>query len=141
VVTGGVTAPAGSANIKVNGSPATTYRVLLDGQDITNSNEDPSHTLEQQPAVEALQEFTLQSSNFSAEFGQITGGLFNFTTKSGTNGLHGVAFTFVKQRRSQRGQGLHHFRQRAPPQAHIAGQELWRRRRRPGGHPQPIQRP
>jgi hypothetical protein len=95
-VVGGTTAPAGSANIKVNGSPATSYRVLLDGQDITNANEDPSHTLEQQPAVEALQEFTLQSSNFSAEFGQITGGLYNFTTKSGTNGLHGVGFVFVR---------------------------------------------
>jgi hypothetical protein len=95
-VVGGTTAPAGSANIKVNGSPATSYRVLLDGQDITNSNQDPSHTLEQQPAVEALQEFTLQSSNFSAEFGQITGGLYNFTSKSGTNGLHGVGFVFVR---------------------------------------------
>ena len=95
-VTGGVTGPAGSADIRVNGSPATTYRVLLDGQDITNANEDPSHTLEQQPAVEALQEFTLQASNYSAEFGQITGGLYNFTTKSGTNGLHGVAFTFIR---------------------------------------------
>jgi len=95
-VTGGVTSPAGSANIRVNGSPATAYRVLLDGNDITNANEDPSHTLEQQPAVEALQEFTLQASNYSAEFGQITGGLFNFTTKSGTNGIHGVAFTFVR---------------------------------------------
>src|SRR5271157_4589611 len=93
---GGVTAPAGSANIRVNGSPATTYRVLLDGQDITNANEDPSHTLEQQPAVEALQEFTLQASNYAAEFGQVTGGLYNFTTKSGTNGLHGVAFTFIR---------------------------------------------
>ena len=95
-VTGGVTAPAGSANIRVNGSPATTYRVLLDGQDITNANEDPSHTLEQQPAVEALQEFTIQGSNYAAEFGQITGGLFNYTTKSGTNQLHGVGFTFVR---------------------------------------------
>lgn len=93
-VVGGTSSPAGSANIKVNGSPATSYRVLLDGQDITNSNQDPSHTLEQQPAVEALQEFTLQSSNFSAEFGQITGGLYNFTSKSGTNGLHGVGFVF-----------------------------------------------
>ena len=95
-VVGGTTAPAGSTNIKVNGSPANAYRVLLDGQDITNTNQDASHTLEQQPAVEALQEFTLQSSNFSAEFGQITGGLYNFTTKSGTNGLHGVAFVFMK---------------------------------------------
>jgi hypothetical protein len=103
-VTGGVTAPAGSATIRVNGSPATTYRVLLDGQDITNANEDPSHTLEQQPAVEALQEFTLQASNYSAEFGQITGGLFNFTTKSGSNGLHGVAFTFVRNEDLNAGQ-------------------------------------
>ena len=103
-VTGGVTAPAGSATIRVNGSPATTYRVLLDGNDITNANEDPSHTLEQQPAVEALQEFTLQASNYSAEFGQITGGLFNFTTKSGTNGLHGVAFTFVRNEDLNAGQ-------------------------------------
>jgi hypothetical protein len=95
-VVGGTTAPAGSANIKINGGPATGYRVLLDGQDITNANEDPSHTLEQQPAVEALQEFTLQTSNFAAEFGQVSDGLFNFTTKSGTNGLHGVAFTFVR---------------------------------------------
>jgi hypothetical protein len=93
-VVGGTTSPAGSANIKVNGSPATSFKVLLDGQDITSTNQDPSHTLEQQPAVEALQEFTLQSSNFSAEFGQITGGLYNFSTKSGTNGLHGVAFVF-----------------------------------------------
>jgi hypothetical protein len=95
-VVGGTTAPAGSTNIKVNGSPATSFRVLLDGQDITNTNQDASHTLEQQPAVEALQEFTLQSSNFSAEFGQITGGLYNFTTKSGTNGLHGVAFAYIR---------------------------------------------
>jgi hypothetical protein len=103
-VTGGVTAPAGSASIRVNGSPATAYRVLLDGNDITNANEDPSHTLEQQPAVEALQEFTLQASNYSAEFGQVTGGLFNFTTKSGTNGIHGVAFTFVRNEDLNAGQ-------------------------------------
>jgi hypothetical protein len=103
-VVGGVTAPAGSASIKINGGPATAYRVLLDGQDITNANEDPSHTLEQQPAVEALQEFTLQTSNFAAEFGQVADGLFNFTTKSGTNGLHGVAFTFVRNEDLNAGQ-------------------------------------
>ena len=107
-VVGGVTAPAGSANIKVNGSPATSYRVLLDGQDITNANEDPSHTLEQQPAVEALQEFTLQTSNFSAEFGQITGGLFNFTTKMRHQRTPWRRIHLRSQRRSQRGQSLHH---------------------------------
>ena len=95
-VTGDTTGGGGSMNIKVNGSPDTSFKVLLDGQDITATYSDASHSASQQPAVEALQEFTLQASNFAAEFGQITGGLYNFTTKSGTNGLHGSAFIFVK---------------------------------------------
>src|SRR5262249_582594 len=43
---------------------------------------------------EAVSEVTLQSSNFAAEFGQVQGGLVNFTTKSGTNDFHGVAYDF-----------------------------------------------
>ncbi|HWB85502.1 MAG TPA: TonB-dependent receptor [Bryobacteraceae bacterium] len=94
-VVGNTNGPAGSSTIRVNGSPATTYKVLVDGQDITSSI-DPSHTLEQQPSVEAIQEFTLQSSNFAAEFGQVQGGLFNFTSKSGTNELHGSAYSYFR---------------------------------------------
>ncbi len=94
-VVGNVNGPAGSSTIKVNGSPATTYKVLVDGQDITSSI-DPSHTLEQQPSVEALQEFALESSNFAAEFGQVQGGLFNFTSKSGTNNVHGSAYSYFR---------------------------------------------
>jgi len=37
---------------------------------------------------------TLQSSNFAAEFGQVQGGLVNFTTRSGTNQFHGAAYDF-----------------------------------------------
>lgn len=94
-VVGNANGAAGSSTIKVNGSPATTYKVMVDGQDITSSI-DPSHTLEQQPGVEALTEFTLQSSNFSAEFGQVQGGLFNFTSKSGTNEIHGSAYSYFR---------------------------------------------
>ncbi len=94
-VLGNVNGPAGSSTIKVNGSPSTTYKVLVDGQDITSSI-DPSHTLEQQPSVEAIQEFALQSSNFAAEFGQVQGGLFNFTSKSGTNDIHGSAYSYFR---------------------------------------------
>ena len=86
---------AGS-NLKINGAPTNTYRVLLDGQDISSTYLDPSHTLEAQPAVEALQESTLETSNYAAEFGQISGGLFNFTTKSGTNQYHGSAFLYLR---------------------------------------------
>ena len=42
--------------------------------------------------MEAVQEFTLQTSNFAAEYGQVGGGMFNFTAKSGTNQFHGSAY-------------------------------------------------
>jgi hypothetical protein len=83
------------SSVKVNGSPTGTFRVLLDGQDVTSSIS-PDHTSEQQPGVEALSEMTLQSDNFSAEFGQIQGGLFNFTSKSGTNQVHGSAYDYIR---------------------------------------------
>ena len=35
------------------------------------------------------QEVSVQTSNFAAEYGQVAGGLFNLTTKSGTNKFHG----------------------------------------------------
>ena len=83
------------------------FRMQVDGQDITSTYSDPGHTLEQAPAVEALQEFTLQSSNFAAEFGQVGGGLFNYTTKSGTNSIHGTWFLYDRNEVLRRGQALH----------------------------------
>ncbi len=94
-VVGHVNGPAGSSTIKVNGSLSTPYKVLVDGQDITSSV-DPSHTFEQPPSVEAIQEFALQSSHFAAEFGQVKGSVFNFTFKSGTNDLHGSAYSYFR---------------------------------------------
>jgi hypothetical protein len=48
------------------------------------------------PAPDALQEFSVQTSNYSAEFGQNAGGVVNVITKSGTNQVHGDAFGFVR---------------------------------------------
>jgi hypothetical protein len=42
--------------------------------------------------VEALEEVSLQTGNYTAEFGQAQGGIFNFTAKSGTNQYHGGLF-------------------------------------------------
>lgn len=89
-----VTYDAGSNfEVKVNGIPNGQFRVLMDGQDITNGI-DPTHLSESHPSSEALQEFTLQTSNYAAEFGQVAGGLFNFTSKSGTNKLHGSGYDY-----------------------------------------------
>ncbi|HKD04348.1 MAG TPA: TonB-dependent receptor [Bryobacteraceae bacterium] len=78
---------------RTNGS-TDTARFLLDGQDMTTAGMTSQHLSESHPSVEAVSEVTLQSSNFAAEFGQVQGGLVNFTTRSGTNQLHGAAYDY-----------------------------------------------
>ncbi|HMJ60820.1 MAG TPA: TonB-dependent receptor [Bryobacteraceae bacterium] len=51
------------------------------------------------PPLDALSEFTVQTSNFSAEFGAAAGGVVNAITKSGTNELHGSAYEFLRNDR------------------------------------------
>jgi hypothetical protein len=48
------------------------------------------------PNPDALQEFSVQTNNFSAEFGRQAGGVVNAITKSGTNEFHGSAFEYVR---------------------------------------------
>ena len=67
---------------------------MFEGQE-SSSTLDARVSDESQPSVEAIQEFTLQTSNFAAEFGQVAGGLFNFTSRSGTNQFHGSAYTYA----------------------------------------------
>jgi hypothetical protein len=85
--------PGSQDLIKVNGLPTTSFKIMLDGQDATNALTQTT-TNHNQPSVEAVEEFTLQTSNFAAEFGQVGGGLFNFTAKSGANQLHGSLYDY-----------------------------------------------
>jgi hypothetical protein len=48
------------------------------------------------PNPDAIQEFGLQSGNFSAEYGNAAGGIVNIVSKSGTNRFHGSAFEFLR---------------------------------------------
>jgi hypothetical protein len=48
------------------------------------------------PNPDAVQEFSLLSSNFSAEYGNAGGGVVNIVTRSGTNDIHGSAFEFLR---------------------------------------------
>ena len=47
-----------------------------------------------QPSVDAIQEFAVETSNYAAEYGQVGGGFFNVTMKSGTNQFHGSAYEY-----------------------------------------------
>src|ERR1019366_3730106 len=47
-------------------------------------------------SMDAIQEFQVSASNYSAEFGQAAGGVVNAVTKSGTNATHGDLFYFLR---------------------------------------------
>ena len=81
-----------SANSEVNGLPGSNFTVYLEGQNSTSNNDTAWTSTVAAASVEAITEFAVQSSNFSAEFGQVMGGLYNFTTKSGTNQIHGSVY-------------------------------------------------
>src|SRR5215471_18550819 len=78
--------------IRVNGLPANTQAMRIEGQDATNGWY--STQSQTQGSVEAMQEFAVQTSNYAAELGQAGGGLFNITMRSGTNQFHGGAFEY-----------------------------------------------
>jgi len=86
--------PTSVNEIRVNGLE-NTFKLMFDGMDSTMGNHPGIGALETQPSVEVIQEFTLQSSNFSAEFGQVAGGMISLTGRSGTNQFHGVGYEYL----------------------------------------------
>jgi hypothetical protein len=96
----GVIRPSGSAVagegggegvlFSVNGQRVRGNNFLLDGTD----NNDIQFTGIAQPfnIADAVEEVSVQTSNFSSEFGRASGAVLNVVTKSGTNSLHGTLF-------------------------------------------------
>ncbi len=97
------TIAGGWNNIHVSGSPATTYRVFMDGLDDTSAVKGAISD-EQQPSVESLGSESVMINNYSAKFGESGGGIFNYTSKSGTNRLHGTAFGYIENEDLDAGQ-------------------------------------
>jgi hypothetical protein len=80
-----------SASFSANGQRTRDNNFMLDGVD---NNETWLQTVVIFPSVDALDEFKLQTSTYSAEFGRSLGGVVNLQIKSGTNRLHGSGFEF-----------------------------------------------
>jgi hypothetical protein len=79
--------------VRVNGAPNNTQSFRIEGQDASNGFT-PGVPAQLQPSVDSIQEFAIQTSNFAAEYGQVGGGFFNVTMKSGTNQYHGSAYDY-----------------------------------------------
>lgn len=93
-VTSGTTYPGVTA-VSVNGTRANSTNYVLDG---AQNNDHYSNAPNPMPNPDALQEFSVQTNNFSAEFGRQAGGVVNAITRSGTNEIHGSAFEFVRNK-------------------------------------------
>jgi hypothetical protein len=81
------------AGFSANGHRARDNNYLLDGVD---NNETWLQTVVVFPSIEALDEFKMQTSTYSAEFGKSLGGVVNIQIKSGANQVHGDAFDFER---------------------------------------------
>jgi hypothetical protein len=82
-----------SASFSANGQRSRDNNYMLDGVD---NNETWLQTVVIFPSVDALAEFKLQTSTYSAEFGKSLGGVVNLQLKSGTNEYHGSLFEFAR---------------------------------------------
>jgi hypothetical protein len=80
-----------SASFSANGQRARDNNFMLDGVD---NNETWLQTVVIFPSVDSLDEFKLQTSTYSAEFGRSLGGVVNLQIKSGTNAMRGSGFEF-----------------------------------------------
>ena len=69
--------------------------VLVDGM----ANNGATGNVRPSVPQEAVQEFQVNRSTYSAEYGGAIGGVINIATKSGSNDLHGTAFTLLRDRR------------------------------------------
>lgn len=82
-----------SASFSANGQRPRDNNFMLDGVD---NNETWLQTVVIFPNVDSLDEFKLQTSTYSAEFGRSLGGVVNLQIKSGSNRLTGSAFEFLR---------------------------------------------
>jgi Carboxypeptidase regulatory-like domain len=87
-------------NFVSNGGRNATADMLLDGVTTTNFEQNsgiqvPTYT----PSVDAVEEFTVQQTNFSAEYGFSGGTIVNMVTRSGTNQFHSSLYEFFRNQK------------------------------------------
>jgi outer membrane receptor protein involved in Fe transport len=89
--------PCLGTNFVSNGSRGATSDILLDGASATNSEPNGGITsVTYLPSPEAVEEFKVQQTNFSAEYGFSGASVVNVVSRSGTNKFHGSVYEFLR---------------------------------------------
>lgn len=83
--------PQGTQFLQVNGQNNSANNFQIDGVD---NNEPLLGLVVQIPPAEAIQQFSISTSNYDAEFGRAVGAVVNVTTRPGTNQFHGSLYEF-----------------------------------------------
>jgi len=83
----------GAGGFNINGQRAAGTNVLLDG---ASNNDEYTASIGQAVPLDSVQEFSVITSNFSAQYGRATGGIVNVATKTGTNDYRGTLYEFFR---------------------------------------------
>jgi len=87
----------GGTNFVSNGSRGASSDILIDGASVTNFEPNGGVTeATYTPSAESVEEFKVQQSNFSAEYGFSGASVVNMVTRSGSNQFHGSAYDFIR---------------------------------------------
>ena len=82
-----------TSSVSINGAPGNANEFLLDGAPNTAAAQNQPIIY---PNADSVQEFRVETNNFSAEYGRAAGGVFNVVTKAGGNQLHGDVYEFLR---------------------------------------------
>jgi hypothetical protein len=89
-----LTAPGDNNSLRIGGGLSAGHSMLLDGAEANSERRNDSGF--QSVSTDAIAEFRVISNSYSAEYGRTGNGIINFTTKSGTNELHGSLFEYFR---------------------------------------------
>jgi len=84
----------GYSDFKINGKAGSQTQVNLDGGSIVDQGSDAKTSVA--PSLEAIQEVSVLTNNFQAEYGTRGGTVINIVTKSGTNQFHSTIFDYIR---------------------------------------------
>ena len=95
--------PFTGPTVRINGGVSGSEKVLIDGMDGTNILGQGANQ-QNQPGMDSIQEWTVQTSNYAAEFGQAGSAVMNVTMKSGGNQYHGSGYEYFQNEDLNAGQ-------------------------------------